>query len=203
MSLDDASDPQVVGLAKLCRYAVNSNLQTQLGTDAVRYTVGAPFPLSLIKTNNTPALCIYRFEDRDLDKGYQMFEAITTWNFDYYAPATSITKLDKRWPILQLVWWNMVSAIRSGRDSRIADGVDLNLGRYILGSARANYTFVAGAEQTYPAFRGQLQLQHCFEPPFEWDGEGLDDFDTLWTDWDLKPETNSDLEAQNETKPNG
>lgn len=201
--LDNATDPAIEALSALAKTAVNESLETVLGTDAIRNVYAVPLPLSLLLMGNLPALSIYRLEDRETDKGDWMFEEVTTYRFDYYSPATAVSRIDKRWPILRSVWAALLPVLREGRHPSVADGQPMGVGRYVLGSGRVQYTFVPGAEQTYLSFRGQVQLEGTYEPIVGWDGGALSDFDTLWTDWDLPPESNVDLEAQNETKPNG
>lgn len=196
--LDQATDPQVAALAALCKQTVNANMQPILGVDAIRYCFGSPLPLSLLTNNKLPCLLVYRMEDRDRDKGQFMLEEVDTFRFDYYCAATPLSRIDARWPVLRGVWANLLAGIRYGRHESLNDGADLQIGRYVLGSGKATYTFVPGAEQTYPAFRAEVRIEGCYEPvtPLV---SGLDDFLRVYTDWDLVPEHNITLEAQDET----
>lgn len=199
--LDNATDPQIAALAALIKQTVNSELIPIVGANAIQSCFGSPLPLSLLG-NKLPALTIYRLEDRDVDKGDHMFEESTTFRFDYFCVATAIARLDTRWAILRAVWTKLLAGVREGRHESLNDGADMQIGRYVLGSGKVNYTFVPGSDQTYPAFRGQVSIEGCYEPVTP-SVSGLDDFNKLWTDWDLRPETNADLEAQDLAEPNG
>lgn len=202
-SLDQTTDPHIEVLARLVKAAVNGQLSDPLGTEALTNCFGAPLPLSLLGQNVLPAMTIYRQQDRDRDKGDWAHEQTTEFRFDYFAPATPIARLPERWPLLRAVWVATLGVVRQGSHPDVMDGQNLGLGRYVLGSGRCQYAFVPGANNTYPAFRATIEIESSYEPPEEFKGTALADFNLLWTQYDLRPETNTDFEAESETKPNG
>lgn len=195
MALETARDEAIEALAALCKGAVNAALQPTLGTLAIKYVFPAPLPLDLIAQNSLPALCVYRSIERDRDAGDWIFEDVTTYRFDYYAPATPLVRIQDRWPLLHQVWTVMLAAIREGRDPNVSDNAYIlragGIARYVLGTGQAEYTFVPGANNTYPYFRAQLQLEGCYDKPAAHidaaNRSTLDDFETLHTEWNLPP----------------
>jgi len=202
-ALDLAKDPVQETLAVLAKEGTNARLREALGGDPVKNAFGAPLPISLLTAKALPCVCVYRLEDRDQDKGDWAFQHVTTWRFDYFSTAVPVSRIDRRWPLLQQVWFAMLASIRDDRVPGINDCKPLESGRYVLGTARVQYTFVPGADSTYPSFRGQLQIERAYDEPTCYTGKALADFDTLWTDWNIQPDDNLEVEASDEIKPNG
>jgi hypothetical protein len=205
--LDNTRDIPIEVLAALARVGVNAALRDTLGRDAIDYIYGSPLPLSVLRQTALPALTIYRLEDRDRNKGDFVYEDVTTYRFDYFAPATPLIRLDKRWPLLRNVWVALVGVLREGAHPDINDGkpmlrTDGGICRYVLGSARVRYSALPGVEP-YPTFQAQMDFEGNYAWPESFDATGLDDFNTLWTDWDLKQDFVEPWEASNISKPNG
>jgi hypothetical protein len=207
-TLDDTRDIGIEALASLARTGVNKALQPVLGRTAIDYIYGSPLPLSLLRQTGLPAMTIYRLEDRDRNKGDWVFEDVTTYRFDYMAPATPLVRLDKRWPLLRLVWTTLLATLRQGSHPDVNSGAPMipqhpvGLCRYVLGSARARYSALPGAEP-YPYFQGQMDFESNYPWPLAFDATTLDSFDRLWTDWDIKIDYHEPWEASNISEPNG
>lgn len=208
MSLDDLHDYQVEAITALAKGTVNAKLQALVGEDAIKMTFGSPLPVQLLaQTTAFPCLCVYRHQDRDKELSQLDYEDTTTFRFDYFAPATPVAKIDVRRPLLRKVWETMLGVLRVGRDPSVANEAELlkagGLFRYVLGTARVEYTFAPGTGQVYPAFRGQMDFDGCYPTPDSFYDDLdrcllLDSFERLDVDWDLRPKLNQEFEARNE-----
>jgi len=194
--LDISADTAVQALALLIRGSVNARLLPELGGNAIELIYGAPLPLSLLAQGNQPTLLIYRAQDRDRDKGDWLFEENSVFRFDYMLPATPHDRIVQRWPVLRRVWAAMIAVCREGRDPLIEDNAKVleaaGLARYGLGTGRADYSFVPGANQTYPMFRGEMTFDGCYPAPEAFidlaNRHTLDAYVTQHTEWDLPPD---------------
>jgi hypothetical protein len=207
MSFDNAHDFGVEALGILAKGAVNAKLQPIFGRSAIAKVFGAPLPVALLSQSNAfPCMCIYRAQDRDRNLGDFVFDNVTTFRFDYVMPATPLEDSDKRRHVMRMVWEVLLGVMRVGRDPAVANEVELlknaGLFRYALGSARCDFTFLASGSQTlFPAFRGTMDFEgEYITPDSFYDDllkcERLDTFAELHVDWDLVPELNIDIEAQ-------
>lgn len=198
-NLDISQDTAIDALALLIRGAVNARLLPELGGKAIERIYGAPMPLSLIGQGNVPVLLIYRVQDRDRDKGDWIFEDLSTFRFDYMLPATPKERIPLRWPVLRRVWAAVLAVCREGKDPLVQDNAEVleagGLARYVLGTGKADYSFVAGANNTYPMFRGEMQFHGCYPPPEAFidfaNCDTLDPWITQHTEWDLPPDGNN------------
>ena len=206
MSLDKMIDLQTDALGLLTSETVNAELQSILEQNAIEHTFGAPLPLPMMGQSILPCLSVYRMRDLDQDKGDFIYQDLTTWHFDYYTPATPLNRIDRRWPLLRRVWNIILGVVRVGRSPSSLEERPLpelqNVLRYVLGSGRVEYGAASLESVIYPSFRGQITFEvDSRSPQSFYDSMDkcarLPAFDTLAVDWNLVPQHNSEIEAQN------
>lgn len=207
MSLDVVRDYAIEAIAALCKGTVNAKLEPVLGENAINKTFGAPLPLPLLPAPVFPALCIYRLNDRDKDRGDWIFEDVSTFRFDYYVGPTPIDRIDQRWPLLREVWEIMLAVLRVGRDPSVAEEAEIlktgGVTRYVLGSARNEYLFAPANSQAYPMLRGNISFDTCYPSPDSFYDNldkslRLDTFEGLDVDWNIALPDNPEIEARSE-----
>ena len=207
MNLDGIEDPGINALALLIRNVVNAELLPQLGGPAIAKLFQSPLPIGVLAQGALPALGIYRFQDRDRDKGDWVFEEFSVFRFDYVTPATPLNKVDKRWPLLRAVWTRLLAVCREGKHPDVAAGVNVleggGIARVALGTARVDYRFEPGQNSTYPMFRGEITFESCYPAPEAFidsrNVDRLDDYITQNTKWNIPPGEN-DVDAENDLK---
>lgn len=167
MSLDSATDPQLAAMLTLAQGAVNANLRAALGVDAIVKVTGHPIPIEIVSTLKLPILSIHRQVlgqrrrgSMPWRNGYERAELV----IEYITTPTPLDKLDTRWPLLRLVWRELLLVLQTGHHvdvggnapiMELAGVVALDLAR-----ATARCGFVEGESTVFPRFVGNLAMEH-------------------------------------------
>lgn len=192
MSLESSTDNVVHAALILAVGAVNSDLQTIIGQDAIKSWSVAPVPVSAIERSGFPRLNVWRLRDREDSPSDYDYQERTTIRFDYYVEPTMHGKYFDRWSILRAVYGSIYKNLKLGQHPNVSNNLPVlhaaNVARYELNTANVSYLFAAdgGGQLTFPSFQAQMDFIVWSDPP-----EGLvtpdqlADFQRLLIDWQL------------------
>jgi hypothetical protein len=165
--LERVPDQLLTPMLAFLKVAVNASVGLiMLGASGdsvppVGETLGRPQSLT-VDPGNTPRLSCYRVRSKPKRTGFGRIDHIATLQFDYVSPSCGAEQLEERWPLLDRVWCEALSALDAGVHPDWEDGASVHERAGIvwldIASAEKQEFYVDGDGFTYPGFRAQLQV---------------------------------------------
>lgn len=167
MRLDSVEDPLVAPILGLVQAAVNARmveLDAQFEADeAIKST--HPYPIDLMLGLGDlamPALGCHRVRTRHKRHSVVWTDHVTTLRFTYITPSCSREQLGKRWPLLERVWQEAVSAMCTGHHASYLEDAevlkDAGVIRVNVDTATKQELYADHGDFAYPAFWGEIEV---------------------------------------------
>jgi hypothetical protein len=185
VSIENEQDAALAAISRLASAAVNE----VCGDDAVKIVFNDPRDLKELKSEQLPALCIYRQSERRVRETEMDLTQVITVAFEYTMPQTDAAKRVTRWPALSIIWNAIVDTLADGQHSFIVDDdgeiipvMTLAQSEAIDDSPSVNYGFADHGGVSNPHFLGTIVVYHR---PDEVDAASFANFLRMYTGYYL------------------